>query len=177
MSGFFAIKRDLFYACVYDLSQQGYKILLDILTSSPRPLKVVEIPYVFRTRAHGKSKMDVTVLIEFLFLLIDKLTHGVIPPKFVLFSLIGGIGLGFHLAVLNTLRLMDASFFLAQIVATYSAMTLNYVINNSVTYRSQRLKGRQFYAGYLTFVLVCSIGSVANIGVAELVLIDLEAGH
>ena len=172
MSGFFAIKRDLFHACVYDLSQQGYKILLDILTSSPRPLKVVEIPYIFRNRAHGKSKMDVTVLIEFLFLLIDKLTHGVIPPKFVFFSLIGGIGLGFHLAVLNTLRLVDKSFFVAQIVATYSAMTLNYVINNSVTYRSQRLRGRQFYSGYLTFVLVCSIGSLANIGVAELVLSD-----
>jgi dolichol-phosphate mannosyltransferase len=172
MSGFFAIKRDLFYACVYDLSQQGYKILLDILTSSPRPLKILEIPYVFRTRAHGKSKMDVTVVIEFLFLLIDKLTHGVIPPKFVLFSLIGGIGLGFHLAVLNTLRFVDTSFLLAQIVATYSAMTLNYVINNSVTYRSQRLKGPRFYEGYLIFVLVCSIGSVANIGVAELVLAD-----
>ena len=30
----------------------------------------------------------------------------------------------------------------------------------------------QFYTGYLIFVLVCSIGSLANIGVAELVLAD-----
>ena len=170
MSGFFAIKRDLFHACVYDLSQQGYKILLDILTSSPRPLKVVELPYVFRTRTHGKSKMDLSAIIEFLFLLIDKLTHGLIPPKFVFFCLVGAIGLGFHLAVLKIFHMMETSFFSAQIVATYSAMMLNYVINNSVTYRSQRLKGKNFFTGYLIFVLVCSIGSLANIGVAELVL-------
>jgi dolichol-phosphate mannosyltransferase len=172
MSGFFAIRRDLFYACVYDLSQQGYKILLDILISSPRPLKVVEVPYVFRPRTRGESKVDLIVIAEFLFLLIDKITRGFIPPKFVLFCIVGGIGLGFHLVVLYVLRKMDSSFLLAQIVATYSAMTLNYVINNSVTYRSQRLIGVQFYTGYLIFVLVCSIGSLANIGVAELVLAD-----
>ena len=172
MSGFFAIKRDLFHACVYDLSQQGYKILLDILTSSPRPLKVVELPYVFRTRARGESKMDAMVVGEFLFLLIDKLTDGLIPPKFVFFSVIGGIGLGLHLAVLGALHMMDTGFLPAQLVATYSAMTFNYVINNSVTYRSQRLRGLQFYRGYFIFVLVCSFGSLANIGVAELVLAD-----
>ena len=170
MSGFFAIKRDVFHACIYDLSQQGYKILLDVLTSSPRPLKVVELPYVFRTRAHGESKMSVMVVAEFLFLLIDKLTHGLVPPRFVLFSAVGGIGLGFHLTVLEFLRMMDATFLPAQIAATYSAMTLNYVINNSFTYRSQRLRGLQFYTGYLTFVLVCSIGSLANISVADLLL-------
>jgi dolichol-phosphate mannosyltransferase len=175
MSGFFAIKRDLFHACVYDLSQQGYKILLDILTSSPRPLKVVELPYVFRTRTRGESKMDAIVIGEFLFLLIDKLTDGLIPPKFVLFSIIGGIGLGLHLAVLSALRLMDSNFLPAQLVATYSAMTLNYVMNNSITYRSQRLRGLQFYTGYFIFVLVCSIGSLANIGVAELMLADYES--
>ena len=138
MSGFFAIKRDLFHACVYDLSQQGYKILLDILTSSPRPLKIVEVPYVFRARTRGESKVDLIVIIEFLFLLIDKVTRGFIPPKFVLFSIVGGIGLGFHLVVLYALRKMNSNFLLAQMVATYSAMTLNYVINNPVTYRSQR---------------------------------------
>lgn len=170
MSGFFAIRRDVFHACIYDLSQQGYKILLDILTSSPRPLKVAELPYVFRNRAEGESKLDVMVLAEFLFLLVEKLTRGLVPPRFVLFSMVGGIGLVFHLAVLEVMGALGVTFHAAQTVATYSAMTLNYIINNSVTYRSQRLRGTRFFWGYLVFCAVCSVGALANIGVADLVL-------
>ena len=170
MSGFFALRRDVFHACVYDLSQQGYKILLDILTSSPRPLKVAELPYVFRTRSHGESKLDVMVLAEFLFLLIEKITRGLIPPKFVLFSLVGTIGLGFHLAVLESMRTAGFTFLPSQTIATLAAMTLNYIINNSFTYRSQRLKGVRFLIGYFIFCAVCTIGGLANLGVANLVL-------
>ena len=170
MSGFFALRRDVFDACIYNLSQQGYKILLDILTSSPRRLTVAEVPYVFRSRTEGESKMDVMVLAEFLFLLIEKLTRGLIPPKFVLFSAVGGIGLILHLVVLEAMGSAGLDFRRAQIVATVCAMTLNYVINNSVTYRSQRLKGRRFVIGYLVFCAVCTIGSLANIGVADMVL-------
>lgn len=170
LSGFFAIRRDVFHACVHDLSQQGYKILLDILASSPRPLRIAELPYVFRNRAEGESKLDVMVLAEFLFLLVEKLTRGLVPPRFVLFSIVGGIGLVFHLAVLELVGAMGVTFRTAQTVATVSAMTLNYVINNSVTYRSQRLRGARFWTGYLIFCLVCSVGAIANIGVADLVL-------
>lgn len=175
MSGFFAIKRDVFLLCIYDLSQQGYKILLDILTSAPRTLKVVEIPYVFRSRTAGESKVDVMVLAEFLFLLIEKLTKGVIPPKFVLFSMVGLIGLVLHMTVLEGLGAAGFAFRPAQIVATLSAMTLNYVINNSVTYRPQRLKGVRFVKGYVLFCLICGIGALANIGVADLVLSGFDS--
>ena len=170
MSGFFAIPRDVFHACIYDLSQQGYKILLDILASSPRPLKVVEVPYVFRNRQEGESKLDILVLSEFLFLLIEKFTRGLIPPRFVLFSLVGGLGLVLHLLVLEIAGAAGAGFDTAQIIATFTAMTLNYLINNSITYRSQRLRGTRLIWGYVLFCLICSVGAVANIGVASLVL-------
>jgi len=170
MSGFFAIRRDVFHACVHDLSQQGYKILLDIVSSAPRELKIAEIPYVFRNRTQGESKVDLMIMLEFLFLLIEKVTRGLIPPRFVLFSAVGGLGLGLHLLVLQLLKSLGTSFLFAQSVATISAMTLNYVVNNSVTYRSQRLRGARFVVGYLVFCVVCSIGGIANIGVADLVL-------
>lgn len=170
MSGFFAIRRDVFHACIYDLSQQGYKILLDILTSSPTPLRVAEVPYVFRNRQEGESKLDILVLSEFLFLLVEKFTRGLIPPRFVLFSLVGGLGLVFHLLVLETAGSLGADFRTAQIIATGAAMTLNYGINNSITYRSQRLRGVRMVWGYLVFCMICSVGAVANIGVAGLVL-------
>jgi len=170
MSGFFAVRRDVFHACIYDLSQQGYKILLDILTSSPRPLKVDEVAYVFRNRQEGESKLDIMVLAEFLFLLIEKLTKGLIPPRFVMFSLVGGIGLAFHLMVLEIASALGSSFEAAQITATICAMSLNFLMNNAVTYRPQRLRGMRMLSGYLVFCLVCSVGAIANIGVASLVL-------
>lgn len=174
MSGFFAIRRDVFHACVHDLSQQGYKILLDIISSAPRELKITEIPYVFRNRTQGESKVDLMIMLEFLFLLIEKVTRGLIPPRFVLFSAVGGLGLLFHLAVLQTLKAFGSTFLVAQTTATVVAMTLNYVINNSVTYRSQRLRGGRFVIGYFVFCLVCSIGGIANIGVADLVLAGID---
>ena len=56
MSGFFMTRRTVFDAAIYDLTQQGYKILLDVLTSSPRPLKVVEVPYVFSRSPLGHEQ-------------------------------------------------------------------------------------------------------------------------
>lgn len=170
MSGFFAIRRDTFHACVYDLSQQGYKILLDILSSSPRALKVVEVPYVFKNRVAGDSKIDVMVLAEFAFLIIEKLTKGVIPPRFVLFSLVGGLGLLIHLATLSILEAASYGFIWSQAAATLVAMLANYFINNNFTYRSQRLKGVRALRGLLVFCLICSFGAIANVGVADLVL-------
>jgi dolichol-phosphate mannosyltransferase len=172
MSGFFAVRRDVFHACLYDLSQQGYKVLLDIITASPRQLSIVELPYQFRTRSQGESKVDLTIIAEFLFLLVEKVTGGLIPPKFVLFCLVGGIGLLFHLFVLEVMRLAGSGFGLAQLTATYSAMTLNFVVNNAFTYRSQRLRGTRFLLGYVLFCAVCSVGALANIGVATLVLAE-----
>jgi hypothetical protein len=36
----------------------GFKILVDILASSPRPLRAKELPYEFRERQHSESKLD-----------------------------------------------------------------------------------------------------------------------
>jgi dolichol-phosphate mannosyltransferase len=175
MSGFFMTRRSVFDAAVYDLSQQGYKILLDVLTSSPAPLKVVEVPYVFRDRQAGESKVDAMIIIEYAFLLIDKLSRGLIPPRFVLFAAVGGLGLGVHLAVLNAMKLAGLAFLPAQTVATLTAMTFNYVLNNAITYRTERLRGVRFLVGYVVFCAVCSLGAAANISVANLTMSELHS--
>jgi dolichol-phosphate mannosyltransferase len=170
MSGFFMTSRDVFDAAIYDLSQQGYKILLDLLTSSPRPLKVVELPYVFRDRRAGESKVEAMIVLEYAFLLIEKLSKGLIPPKFILFAAVGVMGLAVHLTTLQVLKLAGLHFLLSQSLATLGAMTFNYVVNNQITYRAERLKGGRFVVGYLVFCLVCSLGAVANVSVANLAL-------
>ncbi|RAK52843.1 glycosyltransferase [Phenylobacterium deserti] len=175
MSGFFMTRRAVFDAVVYDLSQQGYKILLDVLTSSPRQLKVVETPYVFRDRRSGESKVEAMIILEYAFLLIEKFSKGLIPPRFVLFAAVGFMGLAVHLAVLNAMKIAGLAFLPAQAVATLSAMTFNYVLNNTITYRTERLKGLRFLVGYVTFCGVCSLGAVANISVANLTMSEMHS--
>jgi dolichol-phosphate mannosyltransferase len=175
MSGFFMIRRRVFDEVVYNLAQQGYKILLDILASTPRPLKVVEVPYTFRSRNAGESKLERLIIIEYAFLIIEKVTKGVIPARFVLFASVGALGLCVHLAILDLALRAGAPFLPAQGVATVCAMTSNYFLNNAVTYRAERLTGSRLAVGYVLFCLVCSVGSVANISVADVMMMSMHS--
>ncbi len=167
MSGFFLLRAPILADCVGDLSGVGYKILLDIFASSPRPLKFLEMPYGFRQRERGESKLDNAVLWEYLLMLLQKLIGPRIPVRFIAFSLIGGSGVLVHLAVLWLLnRLLGTSFLIGQSVAALVAMTTNFFLNNVLTYRDMRLRGRQLIWGWFSFVLACSIGAIANVGIA-----------
>ena len=53
MSGFFLLRRELFEQLAPRLSGQGFKILLDLLLSSPAPLAVADMPMAFRPPAVG----------------------------------------------------------------------------------------------------------------------------
>jgi dolichol-phosphate mannosyltransferase len=167
MSGFFMLKRELFERAMRKLSGQGFKILLDLMASSPEPPRFKELPYEFRLRRYGESKLDTMVAWEFGMLLADKLVGHIVPVRFALFALIGGLGLIVHLTTLWTgLTLGGFSFIVAQTVATMVAMTSNFFLNNLFTYRDQRLKGLRLIRGLLSFYLICSIGAVANVGLA-----------
>jgi dolichol-phosphate mannosyltransferase len=170
MSGFFMLKRPAFDAAVRGLSTQGYKILVDIFASSPKPLVFKEFAYEFRERRHGESKLDTLVAFEYLQLLLDKLIGHIVPVRFVLFGAIGGLGLVAHLAVLLfSLKLLRLGFPLSQALATITAMTSNFYLNNVFTYRDQRLRSWKLLSGLLSFYAVCSIGAVANVGIASYV--------
>jgi dolichol-phosphate mannosyltransferase len=170
MSGFFMLQRPVFDAAVRRLSAQGFKILVDLFASSPKPLAFKELGFTFRERRHGESKLDSLVAIEYLQLLIDKLFGHIIPARFVLFSAIGALGLGVHLSVLATsLKLAGLGFASAQAVATFTAMTWNFYLNNVLTYRDRRLRGWKWLYGLLSFYALCSVGAVANVGIAAYV--------
>jgi dolichol-phosphate mannosyltransferase len=166
MSGFFAMRRDAFDVALPQLSGQGFKILLDICASSPPGLRSTEIPYEFKSRLHGESKLDSIVILEYLLLVINKATGVTIPLKFILFSIVGTLGLGLHLMILYSGLSLGWRFDVAQAVAVLSAMTFNFFLNNSLTYRDRRLKGSRLIWGLLSFYAICSFGAAANVGVA-----------
>ncbi len=164
MSGFFLLERRFFTQVAPALQQGGFKILVDIFASSPRPVRSAEVGYCFRKRTCGESKLDVNTAVEFLFLILNKLTGGLIPPQFVVFSLIGAAGLIAHLACLALLyEKLHLSFWLAQSIATLVAMTENFFLNNLVTYRDRSLRGARLLSGLASFWLACSFGAWASV--------------
>jgi dolichol-phosphate mannosyltransferase len=168
MSGFFAVRRETLEAAVRELSSIGFKILLDLVASSPRTVRLKEIPYEFRSRHSGESKMDNQAMWDYLMLLADKALGGIVPVRFVAFALIGGVGVLVHFAVLTALfRAMALSFTISQACAAVVAMVSNFILNNALSFRDMRLRGWRWVKGLISFSLTCSLGALANVGVAS----------
>lgn len=167
MSGFFMIRRDRFERLAPELSTQGFKILLDVIATARGALRVREIPYTFGSRLHGESKLDSMVALDFLGLVLAKLTHDAVSLRFLLFALVGSVGVVVHfVGLFVALEVLAWPFPHSQAFGAILAMTSNFLLNNFLTYRDQRLKGLGIVRGLLIFYLVCSVGLLANVGVA-----------
>ena len=168
MSGFFAIRREVFEQTVRQMTGKGFKILLDMVLSAGRPLKTREFAYQFRTRQHGESKLDIVVGFEYLYLLADKIFGRFVPVSFVVYVLAGLSGLFLHLATLGILfRYVGIAFVSAQLTATLVAMVSNFLVNNSVTFRQQRLKGAMLLPGLFAYIAICGLGAIVNVQASE----------
>jgi dolichol-phosphate mannosyltransferase len=180
MSGYFMLRADSLRATAPSLSGVGFKILLDILATSDKTLRVKEFPLIFSARAEGESKLDRTVVFEFLVGLYDKWLGRIIPTRFALFGTIGAMGVVVHMAVLaaflalagETLRgNVVTNFEMGQTLAAVVAMTFNFFLNNALTYADKRLTGaRALVKGWIKFGVTCSVGLLANVGVAAVLV-------
>jgi len=176
MSGFFMLPAEILRRDAHRLSGIGFKILLDILATVDAPLRVKEFPLSFAARAEGESKLDRTVVFEFLVGLYDKWLGRIIPTRFALFGTIGAAGVVVHMAVLSAFLAvfggdfkdqLITDFEIGQTLAALVAMTFNFGLNNSLTYADQRLNGpAALVRGWIKFALTCSVGLLTNIGVA-----------
>jgi dolichol-phosphate mannosyltransferase len=167
LSGFFMVRRELVEKVARRLSPDGFKILADLVISAPRTTRIVELPYRFGVRQHGESKLDSRVALEFAALLASKLSGGMLPVRFILFCVVGGLGIVVHLAAAWALLLLGQPFVVAQLAATLVAMTSNFFLNNAITHRDRRLRGAALLRGLAFFYLVCGFGVVANVGLAS----------
>ena len=180
MSGYFMLRAETVRRDAHRLSGIGFKILLDILATVDEPLRVREFPLAFAARAEGESKLDRTVVFEFLVGLYDKWLGRIIPTRFALFGTIGAAGVVVHMAVLSAfLAVFGGSFKehlvtdfeIGQTLAALVAMTFNFALNNSLTYADQRLRGfGPLLRGWVRFALTCSVGLLANVGVAAVLV-------
>jgi dolichol-phosphate mannosyltransferase len=167
MSGFFLMRRDLLEELAPKLSTEGFKILFDILVAGRAKLRVAELPYGFRPRLFGASKLDIRNALDFVGLLLSKATGNAVPLRFFGFALVGLSGLGVQLTGLWEGLHLGLSFPLANGGATLAAMTSNFFLNNMLTYRDQRVSGHRIIGALLTFYAICSAGALSNIGVSS----------
>lgn len=169
MSGFFMLRRQFFEEVVHKLSGLGFKILLDIFASAHRAVSFREVPFVFRTRQTGLSKLDSQVAWEYLMLLADKLVGRFVPVRFLAFASVGATGILLHLTIVAFLFRVGGttSFVHAQEIGTVLSMVWNYTLNNLLTYRDRRRHGISWIIGLTSFLAVCSVGALANVGVAS----------
>jgi dolichol-phosphate mannosyltransferase len=169
MSGFFMLRRDRFDTIAGALSPAGFKILLDIAATAGPALRIAEVPYSFGVREQGESKFDITVGLEFLGLLISKLTGDWIDPRFIFFAIVGTTGLVVNVAVLELMLRISATttFVEAQSIGTFAALTSNFLLNNMLTYRDRRLRGWRMVTGFLGFCAIGAVGAITNVGLAS----------
>ena len=166
MSGHFMIRRDTFEALAPAISSQGFKILLDMLSTAGGRLRTIELPSAFRERQHGESKLDSKIALDFAALVTAKLTNDAVSARFLMFCLVGLTGIAVHLSILSVLLATALSFGAAQALATVGAIAWNFVLNNLFTYRDQRLTGWHFLTGLVRFQVICAIGAISNVGIA-----------
>jgi dolichol-phosphate mannosyltransferase len=175
MSGFFMVDRELVEKIATRLSTQGFKVLLDIVVTAGDSLRIKELPYTFRQRVYGESKLDAGVALEYLGLLLAKATDDLVSLRFTLFCLVGAIGIGVHFVTLTAgYDLLGLPFVWAQTLAMMIAIVSNFAINNALTYRDRRLRGLTFFSGLLRFYLVSMAGLVSNIGVSDWLFVNAQ---
>jgi len=168
LSGYFMLRRGVFESEVERLSSLGFKIMLDIIASSPTPLRIAEVPLQFGKRHAGESKLSANVAFEFLILIADKLFGRYVPAHFVAFGAVGAAGVFVHFAVLTAaFKVAGLNFPVSNATAVIFAMIFNYSINNVLTYGDVSRKGWAWLRGLASFMVICGVGAVANVGIAS----------
>ena len=169
MSGFFVFKRNVCIELIGKIDVQGFKFFYELLSISRGKFKVFEIPFIFKERMHGNSKLDLPVVWDFLISLIHSFSGRIIPRKAVSFALVGSTGVFIQLLTIYfLLAITKFNFETVLPVGVIIAASSNFIINNTLTFRSNKLLGKKFYVGLFKFLLVSSLPIIANVGVTNL---------
>jgi dolichol-phosphate mannosyltransferase len=145
----------------------GFKFLYELLAVSKGRLRTAEVPLSFQPRTYGSSKLDLAIFWDFLISILHSLSLRLLPRRAISFGLVGVSGVAVQLVVTQLLMLSGLGFEQALPFAVVAAASSNYLINNALTFRFQRLKGLVLLRGLLKFLLVASLPVLANVGLAS----------
>ena len=174
MSGFFMVRRDLVEDIAPSLATDGFKVLFDILSHMPRDAAVAEVGYDFRGRHAGSSKLDARVLLDYLDLVLRRLSGDLVPTRTTTYLLAGSLGLLGHLAILHGLVYFTPGlgFRGMEVVASCGSIPLCFVLDDVLTSRRRRSKGWAMLPALALFGGLCGVGVPADLGASSWMLED-----
>jgi dolichol-phosphate mannosyltransferase len=167
MSGFFALRLEPLLPLIRAVDVNGFKFLYELLAVSRGRLAAAEVPLSFQPRTYGSSKLDLAIFWDFLISILHSLSFRLLPRRAISFGLVGLSGVAVQLLVTQLLMLSSLGFKQALPFAVVAAASSNYLINNALTFRFQRLQGLALLRGLLKFLLVASLPVLANVGLAS----------
>jgi dolichol-phosphate mannosyltransferase len=182
MSGFFLCKRHVLQDI--DINTTGYKILLEILVKKTG-IKVKEIPYTFMNRKLGESKMDVSVISDYLKAVWILYLHGRTSKqalqirsirsirksvsffsKAARFYTVGASGLLINYSVSSSLAnglLTSLPYINATLLGIVCSITSNFFLNKRWTFEDKDFSVKHTLKQYATFLGFSSIGATLQI--------------
>ncbi|HOW42767.1 MAG TPA: glycosyltransferase family 2 protein [Candidatus Omnitrophota bacterium] len=157
MAGFFIVKKDVYQRVKEKVNPQGFKILLEILYHAN--VAVAEVPYQFRTRLAGESKLSSKVVIEYFKQVIRLRSTNPVPEGLIKYSIVGGSGV-----LVDMLAFGISSHFLkipvafSGIISSQVAIFTNFILNDVWTFESQR--EQPLYVRFAKYEATCFIGII-----------------
>ena len=166
LSGCFCLEKKISKDLLRKIEINGFKFLYELLSVSKGNLRVKEVPLIFKERLYGNSKLDLAIVWDFVISIIHNLSLRIIPRQAISFGLVGFSGVFVQLFITSFLtKILLIGFYEALPIAVISAATSNFLINNQVTFRSNRLQNLNLLIGLFKFLIVASLPVIANVGI------------
>jgi dolichol-phosphate mannosyltransferase len=166
MSGFFMIRRTSIQD--RELSPLGYKILIEVLGRG-NVKWIAEVPYTFRERVEGASKLTNKIYFEYFQHLFRLRLFLLQASSFVRFCVVGASGVVidmFLLYLLSDPSTLHWGLTRSKFLAAEAALLNNFVWNDMWTFgaisREQKTMGQRAKR-FLKFNAICSLGIILNI--------------
>lgn len=172
MSGFFAFKRNLVEGISFD--GLGFKMLLEMLVKA-RGARIAEVPYTFRDRRLGESKLSSGVLADYLRSVWRLYRHGGAEPRRSVrflskagrFYTVGASGflVNYVISLLLTQQIPEFWYLHANILGILSSMTSNFALNKVWTFQDRNYAPKRMAIQYTKFLGFSSLGAAVQLGI------------
>lgn len=159
LSGFFLARKELIDKTELAVPS-GYKALLEII-SQHDDLKICEVPYVFRSRLKGESKLSKREILNYVKQLL------IIMPDYYKFAIVGVSGVLVNLGVVWVLSYMLLmQHFIASVVGIETSLINNFVWNDLWTFKRRRFGKR--WLRLLKYHGSTAVGTLAQYVVSQI---------
>lgn len=176
MSGFFAFRRRVIEGLAFDAI--GYKILLEILVKR-EGVKVKEIPYTFTNRKSGSSKLNASVVIQYVRAVWRLYRFGRtfrdkesrVSVRFLAkagrFYTVGAVGLliNYLVSLLSGRVLPDLWYLHASVFGIVVSMTSNFFLNKAWTFEDRDFSKRKTLTQFGLFSGFSTVGALLQLAV------------